>query len=125
MHCIQSSIQASFTLALAASCISVSCDIRRALWEGFTATTSTTAVTTGSADPFALAKQVRRHRQLDRPCRVSERQLKSQLHQATIVHSRLDKAESRRAHIVHRRTKLRVIEEVEELRAEHQTHLSG
>ena len=38
MHCIQSSIQASFTLALAAACTSVSCDIRRALWEGFTAT---------------------------------------------------------------------------------------
>ena len=46
------------------------------------------------------------------------------MYQATIVHGGLDKAESRRAHIGHRRTKLWVIEEVEELGAEIQTHLS-
>ena len=47
------------------------------------------------------------------------------MYQATIVHGGLDKPESRRAHIGHGRTKLWVIEEVEELGAEIQTHLSG
>ena len=47
------------------------------------------------------------------------------MYQATIVHGGMDKAESSRAHIVHRRSELWVIEEVEELGAEIQTHLSG
>ena len=47
------------------------------------------------------------------------------MYQATVVHGGLDKPESRRAHIGHGRTELWVIEEVEELGAEIQTHLSG
>lgn len=46
------------------------------------------------------------------------------MHKARIVHSGIYRAESKSAHIVYRQTELGVIEEVEELSAEIQTHLS-
>ena len=46
------------------------------------------------------------------------------MHKARIVHCGIYRAEADRAYIVHGQTELRVIEEVEELCAEVQTHLS-
>ena len=46
------------------------------------------------------------------------------MYEPRIIHSGIDRPESNRAHVVHRRPKLCVIEEVEELSAEIQTHLS-
>ena len=46
------------------------------------------------------------------------------MHQARIVHRGIYGAEAKSAHIVYRQTELGVIEEIEELSAEIQTHLS-
>jgi len=53
---------------------------------------------------------------------ASESEFEGQLHEARIVHGRVYSAESLSIDVVDRRTKLRVIEEVEELGTEIQAH---